>query len=297
SDRACFGRYAVRRWFRIQPPYMAAVLLAWLVSQAIVPPGAAAAGAPWLRVPAARLPVALAFPSRAFGLLGVGWSLYVELAMSLFFPLLFVLGRRIHPLAAVAVGLLLLRDFDPRWRFLRFSIDFALGLALYLSAAPIASVVRRWPRAVAATAVVGGVGLLQAPYMAGLANTGFAGLEHGHGPWAVASFGLGAALLVIAAVHLPALERVFSSPLGRFYGRISYSLYLVHHTVLFVFLFRLRPPGYEFAWPAAIAVFAATLLVSTVLAVLGFRWVEEPAMRAGRASIRALAALVRRRSS
>ena len=53
------GRFYVRRWFRIQPPYMVAVLFAWAVSHLVMPLGAHAAGAPWVRLPAALLPVAL----------------------------------------------------------------------------------------------------------------------------------------------------------------------------------------------------------------------------------------------
>ncbi len=76
------ARYYVRRIFRIQPPYMAAVLLAWLASQWWFPPlghGGAPRelGVPWVRVPAASCRWRWCF--RAWrSALPVGWSLFVE---------------------------------------------------------------------------------------------------------------------------------------------------------------------------------------------------------------------------
>jgi len=276
-------RFYVRRWFRIQPPYMVAVLFAWAVSQLLMPLGAQAAGTPWVRLPMARLPVALWFPSMAFGLLPVGWSLFIEMAMSAVFPLLPALGRRVHSLAPLGLGLLLFFDFDPRFQFLRFTIDFALGLALFVHSERIAGVVQRWPRMAPTLAGITGVALVQLPFAIGRAHTGFAGLEQGHSPAAIAQFALGSALLVVAALHAPALRRALSTPLAGFFGRVSYSLYLVHHSVLFCFV--LRAPGYTFRWPTALLVFAATLAISSVLAELGYRFVEAPSIRAGRALI------------
>jgi peptidoglycan/LPS O-acetylase OafA/YrhL len=279
------ARFYVRRWFRIQPPYMAAVLFAWAVSQWVMPVGAQATGAPWVRLPAQALPIALFFPSMAFGLLPVGWSLFIELAMSAVFPLLFLLGRRVHPLLPIALGLALLHEFDPRWRFLRFAIDFAIGFALFAGAGGIARFVQRFPRSVPAIAGVAGIALLQLPFAIGFAHTGFAGIEQGHSPSAIVPFALGSALLIITALHAPALRRALSTPLASFFGRVSYSLYLVHYSVMICFV--LRFPDYRFEWPVALLVFAATLAISSALSELGYRAVELPSIRAGRALIRA----------
>jgi len=59
----------------------------------------------------------------------------------------------------------------------------------------------------------------------------------------------------------------------------------VHHSVLFCFV--LRAPDYTFRWPTALLAFAATLAISSALAELGYRAVEVPSIRAGRALIRA----------
>jgi len=282
----------VRRIFRIQPPYMAAVLLAWLVTRLVIPAGAHDPGAPWARVPAAALPVALAFPSMGFGLVPVGWSLYVEMAMSLLFPLLFLLARRLHPAIPLVLSMLFLRELDRRFIFLRFMIDFAVGLALRLESARIAAFVRRLPRLAPALLGMAGLVLLQLPYVAGLMATGFAGLEYGHSPSAVAQFAVGAGLLLIAALHAPALQRALASGPGRFFGRISYSFYLVHDTVLLAFVMRAR--HFVFPWPTGLAVAAITFALTVVLGMLGWRFVEAPAIRAGRAVIRAGEALAAR---
>jgi len=278
-------RYYVRRLFRIQPPYMAAVLLAWAVSRLVVPPNLHDPHAPWVRLPAAVLPIALAFPSMSFGLLPVGWSLFVEMAMSLLFPLLFVLGRRLHPVIPIALSVLFLRELDRRWTFLRFMIDFAIGLALRLDAARIAAFVGRLPGVAPALLGVLGLTLLQMPYFAGLLETGYAGLEYGHTPAAVAQFALGAGLLLVAALHAPRLQGALSSRLGRFFGRTSYSFYLIHYTILMSFVMHAK--DYLLPWPTAVAVTVLTFALTVALGVLGWRFVEAPAIRAGRAVIRA----------
>jgi peptidoglycan/LPS O-acetylase OafA/YrhL len=283
-------RFYVRRVFRIHPPYVAAVLLAWVVSQSVVPRGLP--DPPWARIPAEALPVALAFPSMAFGLLPVGWSLFVELAQSAIFPLLFALSRRFGAAAALLAAALLLQPIDPRLRFLRFTFDFALGLALCTWSEPIARGLARLPRATAAALGVAGAALLQLPYALGLAESRIVDLAQGHAPAVVAQFALGSALLLVAALHAPGLRRVLSTPVALSFGRISYSLYLVHYTVLMPFV--LRAPEFSLSWPLALAVFAATLALSTALAHAGWGVVEAPAIRAGRAVIRGGEVLARR---
>jgi peptidoglycan/LPS O-acetylase OafA/YrhL len=287
-------RYWVRRLFRIQPPYMAAVLLAWLASRAC----AGFSGLPpdlrWPSIPAALLPRALAFPSMAFGLLPVGWSLFVEMAMSALFPLLYFGARRVHPLLPLAAAVPLLFVSDRRIAFLRFAIDFAIGLALRLEAERVARGVRRLPPIAPAVLALVGLAALQAPMLDAFATVGFAGLEHGNTPSVVGVFALGAGLLLAGTLHAPALQRALGTPIARFFGRISYSFYLVHHMVLLSFLIvatRFRGAGAQGA--AVVLAFA----VSVALGALGWRAVEAPAIRAGRALLRTGAALRERASA
>ena len=103
---------------------------------------------------------------------------------------------------------------------------------------------------------------------------------------------LGAALLVCAAIHVPPLQRLFSTPIAKFYGRISYSLYLFHFAILWIVEFGVF--GRPHSIGAACVVFATTLAIATGAAELGWRFVEAPAIRAGRAVTRAGEAFARR---
>jgi len=279
------ARYYVRRAFRIQPPYMAAVLFAWLLSGLYAPSGReSVAGMPLVHVPATRLPLALAFPSMAFGQLPVGWSLYVEMAMSIVFPLWLALARRVHPLALVALGIGLVGLRDARLHFLVFTLDFALGAALYLER-------ERWTRWLGGLGPVAwalwalsALALIQAPYALAWQTVGRAELVRGHDPLVVLCMGAGSGMLVATALHARGVARFFSRPAAQLLGRISYSLYLVHFPLLAALLSLLGARV-----PAALGVpfFALVLALSLGVAWLGFRAVEEPSIRAGRALIRA----------
>ena len=84
---------------------MVAVLVAWVLSAGYPVVGGLTlwlqSQNPCFHIPGPLVPWALILPSVAFGQLPVGWSLYVELVMSLVFPVLLLLGRRIHALAPI----------------------------------------------------------------------------------------------------------------------------------------------------------------------------------------------------
>jgi peptidoglycan/LPS O-acetylase OafA/YrhL len=284
-------RYYVRRVFRIHPPYVAAVLLAFAASRLLQHVPIDDPNLRWPRIPAEFLPRALAFPSMAFGLLPVGWSLFVEMAMSAIFPLLFFAARRLHPVVPLVASFALLADLDPRVRFLRFTIDFAIGLVLRLEADRIARAVRMLPPVAPLVLVLVGLAALQAP-MLDLATIGYTGLERGHSPHAIVIFAIGAGLLLLGTLHVPALQRALSTRIARFFGRVSYSFYLVHNTVLLSFLAVASRWG-ESSAPMLAAVVLA-FAASVALSELGWRFVEAPAIQAGRALIRGGGALLAR---
>jgi peptidoglycan/LPS O-acetylase OafA/YrhL len=194
---------------------------------------------------------------------------------------------------AIAVAASLLIDFDGRPIFLRFALDFALGASLYLERERVARRMRRLP-AVGKFAVLAAAALLlQAPFALAALQTGTTGIEPVPSTRSIVLMGMGSALLVASSLHIAPLARFFEAPLACFFGRISYSLYLVHFTVLLALICRggtaVRPSPLQ-----AVLVFAVTLGISTALAALGHRFVEEPAIRAGRALIRVGEANVRR---
>src|SRR6185295_19327058 len=109
-------------------------------------------------------------------------------------------------------------------------------------------------------------------------------------PHVVAIFATGAGLLLLGALHAPRLQRWLSTPVARFFGRVSYSFYLVHHTVLLAFLIVAHRWGGG-AWSALLGAVALAFAVSVALSELGWRAVEAPSIRAGRAVIRGGASL------
>ena len=286
-------RFYLRRIFRIHPTYVAGVLFAWTMTLGMTPLGSALrpglASTACFHVPTALLPRALLAPSVAFGQLPVGWSLFVELAMSLVFPLMVWLAASTHPVLLVAAGFWLLRPIDPRAGFLIFTIDFALGIALFQLAAPL----ERWSegasRAARALWIAAAVGLLQAPYAVSWWTTGQSGMTHRYEPQMIIPLAFGAALLVAASLYLPAVRRLFSVRWIAALGAVSFSFYLVHFSVLLWSTCRITgsdPPLYAILLVAVIG-----FAVSTGIAVLGYRCVELPSIALGRSAIRALTRL------
>ena len=109
-------QFWVKRIFRIHPPYVAALILTWLVSFHYVVPEASAPFTDWLRSRASvhltpgALGAALFYPGAADHQLDVGWTLGIEMTWSLLLPLVFWLARATHwsvalGLAAVPLGI------------------------------------------------------------------------------------------------------------------------------------------------------------------------------------------------
>ncbi len=97
--------------------------------------------------------------------------------------------------------------------------------------------------------------------------------------WAPA---LGSALLIVLAIHLKPLRNVLQSRLIHHLGKVSYSLYLVHGTVLFT-LMHLLPQTISL-WTLVPTYLVATLLITEIF----YRIVEIPSIHLGkRVGIRA----------
>ena len=284
-------RFYVRRLLRIHPPYVVAVLFAWAMTLGLqrVSAGAAPlnASASCFHLPASLLPRALMLPSLAFGQLPVGWSLFVELAMSVIFPLLLWLGRRAHPLVLIALGFFLFRPLDVRLGFLVFTLDFALGIAIFLAPPRIESFIAALSGPATAAWIVVTVVLLQAPYAVSWWNTGESGMHARYAPHMIVPLALGSALLVAATLHQPSMRRFFAARWIASLGTISFSFYLIHFTVLTFLVCRFT--GHSLSVPGAIGIGVVAFAVSVGLSTVAYRFVEAPSMNAGRAVGRAIA--------
>jgi len=93
-------------------------------------------------------------------------------------------------------------------------------------------------------------------------------------------------VFVFAGVALlPAAQRVLTRPLARWFGKISFSLYLVHFPVLFTLVCALFL-RLNAILPYAVAVSVCSLVggaISLVLAIAFERWIDRPAIRFSRA--------------
>jgi peptidoglycan/LPS O-acetylase OafA/YrhL len=254
-----YGAYLVRRGFRIYVPYAAAVLVAvvgaWRFSNAQLPL------TPWF-YRTWHVPLTGGLVVRQL-LMGTGgelntafWSLRYEVQMSIVFPLLCWWMVRLGPagaglFAVIAVGMgVWLRSASVAW-----GACFLLGAVLACGREWIGVTYRRTP-------LWGKVLVL-------------GGVVAAYGAESTLGMIFGACGVLVFAVESRA-RGWLETAVPMYLGRISYSMYLVHGTVLqaMLVMFYGRMPGW---------VFAGFFLGTTVgVSYLFCVYVEEPATRLGR---------------
>lgn len=278
-------QFFVKRIFRIHPPYVFAALVAWAASACYGP--AAQPGrpglSPWLqffaslRVPLPRLLPELGFPGAAGGLLPVGWSLRVEMIYSLALPLMFVFARRLGAGTLVACALLLVA-VEPAHALRWYGVGFALGIAAFLWRERLARLTVRLPAPAAALWVAAALALFSAPLWLGWSEERVGLLIAGHDLRGALVMNSGSFALVVAAVHLPGFARALSHRPALFLGRVSYSLYLLHFTLLVLLAPVVRGYG---GWTDYPKLLSLVLGASLVLSALAYRLVERPSITLG----------------
>jgi peptidoglycan/LPS O-acetylase OafA/YrhL len=282
GERAPWLRFYTRRFFRIHPPYVVAALVAFATSPLwTAPPEAALANAArhWIgvRVGAAELLPYLAFPGNAGGLLPVGWTLGVEMVFSALLPLLLLAARPARGLPLLAAGcvLLLATPRGVHW----YTLDFALGIAVYRERAAIASAVERIPAGARWAILLAAAWLFAAPPVAGAAGAvGGLVAERFH-PQGLFWMALASGLFVVGAIAEPRFAGALATRPCRFLGRISYSLYLLHHTVIKLVA------GPVLSLDGAVRVpllFAVVIGLTIAVSIPCQRFVEQPSMDLGR---------------
>jgi peptidoglycan/LPS O-acetylase OafA/YrhL len=271
--RVEWGAYAVRRCFRIYPPYAVAVLLtiaaerlaATLIGTPLSHPGTVAASLAMTQnyvPPAGQL---IGNPSL--------WSLPVEVELYIMYPVLLWMWRRaglaatliiVAATSAAAAGALAFGHDWPMGNFAKYWIIWVSGAVL--AELTRANRLPRW-RTSYSFALPAGVGLAIAARSGGLAF----GFEHFL--WGGIYF-----LLVLWVLHHPAfLARLPAHVTAAllWLGKISYSLYLVHFPLLLVL-----GAGWIAAFgqkPSNLLVSIAGSLATLPAAYLLWRFVERPA--------------------
>ena len=275
TSPAEIAQFYLRRVARIHGPYVAAAAIAWMAS-AWLYPAPHAGVSDWMRDLLARrlspseFTRVLLFPGMVGGLLPQGWTLRVEMIFSLLLPFLVALAARTHWSVLVLVSLAAL-GVSESFSSSRFALDFSLGIALFLERDRLAAALAR-ARFATAISGVAGVWLLWLPM--------YALLEATSPRISTVVSAVGATLLLIAAANGPGLRRFLSWRPVAALGRVSYSIYLLHFTVLVLLTPLLdRPVGLAGGTAFAVVVALATCAVAPI----GYRAIEQPCIRAGNA--------------
>jgi peptidoglycan/LPS O-acetylase OafA/YrhL len=282
-----YPEYLLRRIFRIYVPFVFALILSALGCLAFYGrqlPLTSFYYTTWQTpLTAALFARELLMPTHSV-LNGAIWSLRYEMELSILFPFLclFLLRTGRWSWLILTIGLrageyllvhshyaanIAVTNFA---RFLYYSIFFIIGATLARERIALARLLSRipWP-------------ILWILLLAGLCsycNTMFA---HPSVPVSDLFTTLGAAAMILL-IQDPRLTLGLDSSVPQYLGRISYSMYLVHYTVLFA-VFDLAFPMVSLLG-IAILCGVATLSVSHLFCI----WIEEPADAAGKTLARRL---------
>jgi peptidoglycan/LPS O-acetylase OafA/YrhL len=281
ASRGGVAAFYVRRACRLWPAYVVALLFAWMVTGWTSAAAMGDGASPWLcgvsRVHLAvpQLLASLLMPGTAFHQLPHGWTLTIELLMSLLLPVMLLVARRRG--IGIVAGVAALGLFVGDWKAWQFSIAFVAGVALALHRDAVA-------RRVAALSPLAMALLLAASVTAFL-------LPAYHLWPRTLAIGMGVSTagaigVLLLAPRIRLLARLLrSAPLERL-GVLSYSVYLLHLPVLFAVAPLVL--GDDAATSAA-AVVQRWILVSAVataitipLSAAVWKCIEAPGIAAGR---------------
>lgn len=210
----------------------------------------------------------------------VTWSLQVEMAISLLFPLLYALNRRVSmrwhlPIVAVLLAIPAVLKPGPV-SFLNFLFMFYLGLMVPAWGPELARLVRTKAQS---------LGVFFAAVFIMLVAKGT-----GTRPGIVMLMeAAGAFMLLVAVLYGKdnSMFRCLDARIARFYGRISYSFYLIDFPILYiaaVAALHMLPASLvaTHALLVNLMLAAVGVVLSTGLAFLCYQWVELPGIRVGR---------------
>jgi peptidoglycan/LPS O-acetylase OafA/YrhL len=188
------------------------------------------------------------------------------------------IALRSHGLLVVAASVAMLWLRHP-WVY---AIDFSLGLAAYLERDRLSRWIGGLPTPASAGLAVISLALWTAPALLGdrddLPATG--------SRLTIPLQALGSLGFVLLAVHRARFGRALATRPLLWLGRVSYSLYLVHFSLLLVIAPRL---GGHASWSVGVVLYSTVLASSLLAAELGHRFVEIPSIRAGNRICRWLA--------
>jgi peptidoglycan/LPS O-acetylase OafA/YrhL len=282
-----YGKFLVKRVCRIYLPYLVALGLAIAADLLFYRPGIHAMFPRWVNWPrpfsvsAVWLHIAFLWDARLDQFNPAFWTLVYEMRLSILFPLIAWLAKRLRLGVGSAVGLAMcaagfwLSDHVPvafalaDWKTLGYGGLFVLGALL----------ARHLPQVRAGMEAIGGWGRAGVLALAVFLFKATHLLpERLYQYWTLVPLhGSGAALVVVLAMTTVHFRRMLHSAALRWLGKVSYSLYLVHGVVLYsvVSLFWVRTRHH-------VPLMAAAMALAVAVSGPMYRWVERPALLLGR---------------
>ena len=282
-----YGVFITRRVFRLYVPYLAALALAvfgnlcWHGSLGLTP----WANQTWyypVRLHAVLEHVLFLGQYNVYQFNTAFWSLVIEMRISILFPLLCLIVLRINSwvsIVSIAVISIAVSYFETLTGLNALEMNcyylgfFVAGILLAQHKELLVSWVFRLSKRVALVYL--GVALflywygtpaamLAIKYGLKVTNVKLIGYE-----WVS---GVGALMLIILGLGFSPFSKLLLSKIPQFLGRISYSIYLIHGTVLFALLYLLSK--------SAPPILILLIYIPTVLlgSALMYRFVEKPAM-------------------
>jgi peptidoglycan/LPS O-acetylase OafA/YrhL len=209
------------------------------------------------------------------------WTIRIEIAASIVFPVLYLLGRRWPLIALTSIALIVLMFLElPLYYVHVYLLAFFLGSLIPTHGGGLIVSYMKLPRLLRIAAVVGALILM-------------ACFERAHRHWvhvdplSVLVVTICAAFLVAIVLHRPDARWLRSRFLVRI-GDLSYGLYLIHFVVLFA-LAHLIAPHFEASGLTAIqalglnaALAIATLMLTLPAAAITYSLLEKPLQQYGR---------------
>lgn len=271
-------RFYVRRVLRIHPPYVIGLLISWLLSGWVYDRSAPIEALSQsmidmrrVHIPPLALQHALMFPGRAYVQLPVGWTLQVEAVFSILLPVLMLVATRAHWLLLVVVALpMLVIQQETHFDYMRFFLDFSFGIAIYCERDALSRLFGSLSAVARGLLLATGIALLTSPV--------YFMLDTDSPVRALVLYCCGAALTVMCAVHMPGVRRFLSQPLLGWFGRISFSVYLIHAPIIILLSPYVDHPLNLFEGSVFVSV---SLAATYAIAPLLYYGVEEPSIRAG----------------
>jgi peptidoglycan/LPS O-acetylase OafA/YrhL len=279
KDRLAYFSYLTKRFFRIYPAFVVAVLASAALFVVVKPhdvPGASNwFNEHWQSAPTVGMFIghlAMTDLPRLHQLDSVMWSLVHEIRISIVFPLIAVLVIMNWRAAVVvstiisAVCALIEAHHPIPWMFdpvrtLSYLFLFTAGAALASHAGTVRLAMGRCPVWLHVGLWIGALRLATVP------GDQYLGLVTG----------AGAVLLIALAFGTPATDRVLSTNrVLTWLGRVSYSLYLVHFPIILTCAHLLH------SWLPLPIILGLATLVSLGVAELMNRLVEQPSIALGR---------------